>query len=185
MQPWLSNILIKQIELTTVVYITGSSHCIDAAPSVCVCITRLQDACAAWICCIHACILAYILILTQYIYLCVRILTHTCTYAYLNVLTCCYRYPRTCVDFYLYLSCKSARNLLRISQGTGISCCCYKVGTIPNSTGKNLAKSWDHSSSGDSKASARLALCHQLWNPGMAYLAAQPVLWKYQKGWSY
>lgn len=138
MQPWLSNILIKQIELTTVVYITGSSHCIDAAPSLC--ITRLQDACAAWICCIHACILAYILILTQYIYLRVRILTHTCTYAYLNVLTCCYRYPRTCVDFYLYLSCKSARNLLRISQGTGISCCCYKVGTIPNSTAKNLAK---------------------------------------------
>ena len=84
--------------------------------------------------CMHACIL------TQYIYLCVRILTHTCTYVYLNVLTCCYRYPRTCVDFYLYLSCKSARNLLRISQGTGISCCCYKVGTIPNSTAKNLAK---------------------------------------------
>ena len=62
-----------------------------------------------------------------------------------------------------------------------INCYCYKVGTISNSTVQNLAKNpeiighpYKHTTPAmsllifgmDSKASARLALCYQLWNPG-------------------
>ena len=104
------------------------------------CMFFLQHACVT-LHFVHSCIHMHTWAIYLW-YLCARILTRTCTHAYLNVLTCCYIYPHTLVDFYLHLSCKSACNLLRNRHdtGTGINCYCYKVGTIPNSTVQNLAK---------------------------------------------